>query len=126
MPPIPRTGRCWSAPSLRSVLKHALIMFLKRTSMTDNQTLNCEAGETEAWLGGPIPDASFTLTRTSQPLTQEAINVEHAALPLSAEEAWRGPGGARHAGFLLRHIAASHRSSAFRPVIESRALGCFR
>lgn len=75
--------------------------------MTSESDENQTASGTEAWLRGPLPDVSLLLTPAAHALMQAAIDIEHAAAPLTAKEVWRQPGGAPSVGFHLRHIAGS-------------------
>jgi hypothetical protein len=47
------------------------------------------------------------LTPAAHALLQAAIDIEHAAAPLTTKEVWSTPGGAPSVGFHLRHIAGS-------------------
>jgi hypothetical protein len=75
--------------------------------MTSDSEENRTASGTEAWLCGPLPDVSLLLTPAAHALLQAAIDIEHAAAPLTAKEVWRTPVGAPSVGFHLRHISGS-------------------
>lgn len=75
--------------------------------MTSDPEEHRTASGTEAWLRGPLPDVSLLLTPAAHVLLQAAIDIEHAAAPLTTKEVWSTPGGAPSVGFHLRHLAGS-------------------